>query len=135
MRELEPRPRLLRLLAAPAAAADNSTLRLVQRTSFGPAASELERAAALGVAGYLDEQLHPETIDDSELEARLAPLSTLSMDGATLLQQDRPTVVSELRQATLLARRLQQTAAARGTGRFLEQPLLMYSSAKATAAF
>jgi len=105
IRELEPRPRLLQLLAAPVAAADNRVLRLLNRTSFGPTAAELERTAAQGAAAYLDEQLHPETIDDSAMEARLAPLTSLAMDGATLLRQDRRAVVRELQQATLLRAR------------------------------
>lgn len=100
--ELQQRPRLLQLLAAPAAMEDSGVLRLLQRTSFGVTAAELERAAALGAAGYLDEQLHPQAIDDSALHARLAALTTLDMDGATLLRQEKRVVVSELQQATLL---------------------------------
>ncbi len=45
---------------------------VLQRTSFGPTEGSLARIRAMGVDAYLWEQLHPATIDDSALEARLA---------------------------------------------------------------
>ena len=45
---------------------------VLQRTSFGPTSDSLARIRAMGVDAYLWEQLHPETIDDSAVEAKLA---------------------------------------------------------------
>jgi large repetitive protein len=45
---------------------------VLQRTSFGPTPESLARIRAMGVDAYLWEQLHPEAIDDSAVEAKLA---------------------------------------------------------------
>ncbi len=39
---------------------------LLRRVGFGPTEADIERVLRLGVGGYLDEQLAPETIDDRE---------------------------------------------------------------------
>jgi uncharacterized protein (DUF1800 family) len=59
---------------------------LLGRTSFGVRESDWQRAQMLGYAAYLEEQLAPETIDDSALEAALsARLPTLALDVPALL--------------------------------------------------
>lgn len=45
---------------------------VLQRTSFGPTSESMARIRAMGVDAYLWEQLHPQTIDDGAVEARLA---------------------------------------------------------------
>lgn len=45
---------------------------VLNRTSFGPTEESLKEIRALGVDAYLWRQLHPESIDDSALESRLA---------------------------------------------------------------
>lgn len=52
------------------------TRHLVERLTYGSTPSELARADALGLDGYLREQLRPETIDDSECAAMIAPLKS-----------------------------------------------------------
>jgi hypothetical protein len=51
----------------------------------------------MGVDKYLDQQLHPETIDDSDVERRLAVLPTLQMASAELYQFYPPGPVVEQR--------------------------------------
>ncbi len=51
--------------------------RLVARTTYGVDGDEAQRALDLGYEGYLEYQLAYEAIDDSALNAKLAPLTTL----------------------------------------------------------
>lgn len=80
---------------------------LLGRTSFGIAEGDWNRARSLGFEAYLEEQLAPEGLDDSALDAALArQLRTLTLDVPGLLayagnaaQQFLP--LSELVGATL----------------------------------
>ncbi|HXG91103.1 MAG TPA: DUF1800 domain-containing protein [Blastocatellia bacterium] len=65
---------------------DQKILHLLNRAMFGPRPGDLDRVRQLGIAKFLDEQLHPETIDDSELEKRLAVLPTEQMSSSELYQ-------------------------------------------------
>src|SRR5581483_1802083 len=84
-----------RLIAAPASANKNQAARLsedqkiihlLNRATFGPRPGDVERVRQIGLARFLDEQLHPETIDDSELDRRLAALPTLQMSATEAFQ-------------------------------------------------
>jgi len=83
-------------------AAGDSFVHLLNRMSFGPTQASLAHARSLGVDKFLDEQLHPEQLDDSNLEQRLAKFTTLKLSGADLLDQQPKSVVAELQQATVL---------------------------------
>ena len=65
---------------------DLSTWHFLSRTTFGPRLQDLEKAKQTGVAGILEEQLHPERIDDAEVEQRIAALPTLTMSPAELME-------------------------------------------------
>jgi uncharacterized protein (DUF1800 family) len=65
-------------------------LHALQRLTFGPRAGEVDRVAAMGVDKWIDLQLHPDKIDDSSLEARLAPLRTLRMDTREIVENFPP---------------------------------------------
>ena len=52
---------------------------LLSRTSFGATPQSLDEVRRVGVNAYLDRQLHPERIDDSALERRLAAFETLRL--------------------------------------------------------
>ncbi len=65
---------------------DLAAWHFLSRITFGPRPQDLERARQLGVKGLLDEQLHPERIDDSELEQRIASLPSLMMSPAELIE-------------------------------------------------
>jgi uncharacterized protein (DUF1800 family) len=72
-------PRLLKVqeldsMAAPFSASTDRVAHLLHRATYGVRPGELERARRMGVEAWLDEQLHPERIDDSEAEAELARL-------------------------------------------------------------
>jgi len=51
----------------------------LNRLTFGPRPGDVQRVMAIGVDQWIDQQLHPEKIDDSALDARLVPFRTLRM--------------------------------------------------------
>jgi len=65
----------------------------LNRLSFGPRPGEVQRVTQMGVDKWIEMQLHPESIDDSALEARLAPFRTLRMDTRELVANFPPNQV------------------------------------------
>jgi uncharacterized protein (DUF1800 family) len=65
-------------------------LHALQRLTFGPRPGEVDRVAAIGVDKWIDLQLHPDKIDDSNLDARLAPFRTLRMDTREIVENFPP---------------------------------------------
>ncbi|HKP88330.1 MAG TPA: DUF1800 domain-containing protein, partial [Blastocatellia bacterium] len=60
---------------------------VLNRVGFGPRAGDVERVRAMGVDKYIDQQLHPERIDDSGVEARLKRLESLRMTIAEVYEK------------------------------------------------
>jgi uncharacterized protein (DUF1800 family) len=65
-------------------------LHALQRLTFGPRPGEVDRVAAIGVDKWIDLQLHPDKIDDSTLDARLAPFRTMRMDTREIVENFPP---------------------------------------------
>ncbi len=65
-------------------------LHALNRLTFGPRPGDLERVMSLGVDRWIEQQLHPEKVDDSALQARLEPLRTLRMDARALIENFPP---------------------------------------------
>lgn len=59
----------------------------LNRLTFGPRPGDVQKVLATGVDRWIDEQLHPEKISDSAVEARLAPLRTLKMSQKELMEE------------------------------------------------
>ena len=64
--------------AVPQKPDDRTIVHVLNRIGFGAAPGDIERVRALGLSAYIDQQLHPERIDDSDLATRLAAFDTLS---------------------------------------------------------
>src|SRR5438309_7883418 len=62
----------------------------LNRLTFGPRQGDSNRVMAMGVDQWIDQQLHPDKIDDHALEARLAPLRTLRMDARKIVENFPP---------------------------------------------
>ncbi len=62
----------------------------LNRLTFGPRPGDTNRVMAIGVDQWIDQQLHPDKIDDHALEARLAPLRTLRMDTRDIVENFPP---------------------------------------------
>src|SRR5947208_17119665 len=71
----------------------------LNRLTFGPRPGDSNRVMAMGVDQWIDQQLHPDKIDDHALEARLAPLRTLRMDARKIVENFPP---ERLRRASSL---------------------------------
>ena len=65
-------------------------LHALNRVAFGPRPGDVQRVAAMGVDQWIDQQLHPEKIDDHALDARLAPFRTLRMDTREIVENFPP---------------------------------------------
>ncbi|MFP5262550.1 MAG: DUF1800 family protein [Blastocatellia bacterium] len=95
-----------RLIASPRAAIkgrvaqlteEQKALHLLNRITFGPRPGDVERVRRMGPDKLLEEQLHPEGLDDSELEKRLAVLPTQQMTSSELYQFYPPPQVADQR--------------------------------------
>jgi len=89
---------------------DNTIFTKLSRMTFGPRLDERVYAADIGLETRVEEQLSPDTIDDTLCSLRLRSFDTLEMRATELVDwsdklfddQDRTTVPSQLQQATLL---------------------------------
>jgi len=66
---------------------DKTIVHVLNRIGFGPAPGDLERVRSLGLAKYIDQQLRPETLPDSNIASRLAGLETLNRSSRELAQE------------------------------------------------
>ncbi|HLK08330.1 MAG TPA: DUF1800 domain-containing protein [Candidatus Angelobacter sp.] len=69
---------------------DKRIVHALNRFTFGIRPGDVERVRAMGVDKWFDEQLHPEKIDDSAVEARLAPFRTLKMSTKEMVENFPP---------------------------------------------
>jgi uncharacterized protein (DUF1800 family) len=76
--------------SAPAMEEQKRALHALNRLAFGARPGDLERIKAVGVDNWIDQQLHPEKIDDHALESRLAPFRTLRMATREMVQNFPP---------------------------------------------
>jgi uncharacterized protein (DUF1800 family) len=66
---------------------EQRAVHVLNRLTFGPRPGDLDQVLKIGLDKWIDLQLHPESIDDSALNARLAPLRTLNMTPKELVQR------------------------------------------------
>lgn len=62
---------------------------LLRRITFGPRPGDVARVEEMGESKFLDQQLHPASLDDSALDAKLEGLTTLTMPSAQLANDVR----------------------------------------------
>jgi len=63
---------------------------VLNRLTFGPRPGEVDQVMVIGVDKWIDQQLHPDKIDDSALEARLSPFRTLRMNTREMVENFPP---------------------------------------------
>lgn len=63
---------------------------VLARLTFGARPGDKELVRKIGVSNYIAQQLDPDSIDDSLLEAKLAKLPTLNMATPSLVEQYNP---------------------------------------------
>ena len=79
--------------------ADEAILHALNRLAYGPRPGDIERVKQIGLAKWIDQQLNPNSIDDSAVEARLDVYPTLKMSTSQLLveyPQPKPTAQQRL---------------------------------------
>lgn len=62
----------------------------LNRLTFGPRSGDVDRVMTIGVDKWIDAQLHPEKIDDTALDTKLAPLQTLRMSTREMVEKFPP---------------------------------------------
>jgi uncharacterized protein (DUF1800 family) len=67
--------------------ADEAILHALNRLAYGPRPGDIERIKQLGLAKWIDQQLKPNSINDSVVEARLDIYPTMKMSTAQLLAE------------------------------------------------
>jgi uncharacterized protein (DUF1800 family) len=68
-------------------------LHALNRLAFGPRSGDVDRVAAMGVDKWIDQQLHPDKIDDHALDARLEQFRTLRMNAREMVENFPPPAV------------------------------------------
>ncbi len=66
--------------------ADQQIIQALSRLTFGPRPGDVLKVRSIGLDKWIDEQLHPEKIDDSAMEQFLAKYSVLHADQNDLLK-------------------------------------------------
>jgi uncharacterized protein (DUF1800 family) len=69
---------------------DEATLHALNRLAYGPRPGDVARVEQMGLERWIDQQLDPDSIDDSALEQRLEKYPTLAMSSQQLLEEFPP---------------------------------------------
>ncbi len=66
---------------------DEAIQHALNRLAFGPSPGDLDRVKEIGLQKWIDQQLHPQSIDDAALDEQLNRFPTLKMSSAKLLDE------------------------------------------------
>jgi uncharacterized protein (DUF1800 family) len=92
--------RTQRLAGGPAEAGIRRSL---NRAGYGPRPGDIARVAEIGLDGYLEEQLHPDRLEESRaIDWRLWSLDTLQVDTDARFDLPKEQVQAELQQAAVV---------------------------------
>jgi uncharacterized protein (DUF1800 family) len=73
--------------AIPKSPDDRTIVHVLNRIGFGPRAGDVEKVQRIGLAAYIELQLHPQRIPDEALASRLAAFQTLTKSSQELAQE------------------------------------------------
>lgn len=72
---------------------DRAATHVLNRLAYGPRPGDVAAVRRLGVAAWIEQQLHPARLDDGALDARLDAFTTLTLDARTIVQEyERPAI-------------------------------------------
>src|SRR5258708_2220402 len=71
-------------------------LHVLNRFAFGPRPGDVEKVRAMGLDQWFEQQLQPEKIDNSAMEARLEPFRTLKMSTSEMVANFPPPQVLKM---------------------------------------
>ena len=66
---------------------DEAILHALNRLGFGPRPGDMERVRQIGLGKWIEQQLNPDSINDSALQTRLERFPTLTMSASKLLDE------------------------------------------------
>jgi Protein of unknown function (DUF1800) len=67
---------------------DQQIVQALNRLTFGPRPGDIEEVRRIGVAKWIELQLHPDRIPENpELDAKLMPIKTLTMDMPEIVKE------------------------------------------------
>ncbi len=66
---------------------DEAIMHAMNRLGYGPRPGDVERIRRMGLEKWIDQQLHPDSIDDSALDQRLQRYPTLNLPAKKLIQE------------------------------------------------
>jgi len=66
---------------------DEAILHAMNRLAYGPRPGDVEQIRQTGLGKWIEQQLHPETINDADLNLRLERYPTLAMSSKRLLEE------------------------------------------------
>jgi uncharacterized protein (DUF1800 family) len=67
--------------------ADQQIIQALSRLTFGAKPGDVQKVRAIGLDNWIDQQLHPDKIDDSAIEGFVSRYSVLNQDQNSLVQQ------------------------------------------------
>ena len=67
--------------------ADQQIIQALNRLTFGPKPGDAQRVRAIGLDAWIDQQLHPEKINDDAMEQFVAKYPAINQDQNDLLKQ------------------------------------------------
>src|SRR5689334_24528339 len=73
--------------AVPSKPDEATILHVLGRAGFGARPGDVDRVRQAGLDKYIDQQLHPERIPDTQMNGRLSGLSTLTMSSRALADE------------------------------------------------
>jgi uncharacterized protein (DUF1800 family) len=73
---------------------EQAVLHALNRLAYGPAPGDVERVRKMGLEKWIDQQLHPESVDDSTLDKRLEKYPTLKASAHNLLDEYPPAALA-----------------------------------------
>jgi uncharacterized protein (DUF1800 family) len=77
---------------------DEAIRHVLNRIAFGPRPSDIERMKETGLKRYIEQQLHPERVQDDQVEAELSAFRTVTLSSAEIANEyERPLL--EMRRA------------------------------------
>jgi len=90
----------------PEVISDDPMVHVVRRLTFGPTPELVAHAREVGVDAFIEEQLSPGDIDDSDMDEMLAGFETLNLSNAEIFgsYREQPGLVAGELQAATMAR-------------------------------
>src|SRR6478752_1894271 len=73
--------------AVPAKPDDKTILHVLNRMGYGARPGDVERVRQMGLAAYIEQQLHPDRIDEAGMTARLAGFETVRKSSRELADE------------------------------------------------